>query len=268
MTAMSPDEAVFFAALARVDPAERAAYLDEACGADADLRRRVERLLAAHPRVGSFLRDDAAVAPSPPAESGPTWAAAPPSNSPTAERPGTVIGPYKLLQQIGEGGMGTVYLAEQESPIRRTVALKVIKPGMDTRQVVARFEAERQALAMMDHVNIARVLDAGATDEGRPYFVMELVKGVPITEFCDQVRLPIPGAAGALHDGLPGGAARPSEGDHPSGSQAVERPGDAPRRRAGPQGHRLRRGQGDRAGSSRRRRSSPASRSWSARRCT
>ena len=100
-----------------------------------------------------------------------------------------MIGPYKLLQKIGEGGMGVVFMAEQTQPVRRKVALKVIKPGMDTGQVVARFEAERQALAMMDHPNIARVLDAGATDTGRPYFVMELVKGVPITEYCDQNQL-------------------------------------------------------------------------------
>ena len=102
---------------------------------------------------------------------------------------GSVIGPYKLLQQIGEGGFGVVYMAEQEQPVRRLVALKIIKPGMDTSQVVARFESERQALALMDHPNIARVLDAGATDSGHPYFVMELVKGVPITEFCDKNRL-------------------------------------------------------------------------------
>ena len=107
------------------------------------------------------------------------------------ERPGTVIGPYKLLQQIGEGGMGVVFMAEQTEPLQRTVALKIIKPGMDTRQVIARFEAERQALAMMDHPNIARVLDAGTTDSGRPYFVMDLVKGVPITDYCDQQHLPV-----------------------------------------------------------------------------
>jgi serine/threonine protein kinase len=105
------------------------------------------------------------------------------------EAPGTVIGPYKLLQQIGEGGMGTVFLAEQTQPVQRQVALKLIKAGMDSRQVIARFEAERQALAMMDHVNIARVLDAGATEAGRPYFVMELVHGVPITRYCDDHRL-------------------------------------------------------------------------------
>ena len=112
-----------------------------------------------------------------------------PAPRPITEGPGTRIGPYKLREKIGEGGMGVVYLAEQEKPVRRRVALKIIKPGMDTEQVVARFEAERQALAMMDHPSIARVFDAGATDTGRPYFVMELVKGVPITEYCDTVHL-------------------------------------------------------------------------------
>src|SRR5438034_6358793 len=110
-----------------------------------------------------------------------------PSGSDTVtERTGTMIGRYKLLQQIGEGGMGVVYMAEQEEPVRRRVALKVIKLGMDTRSVIARFEAERQALAIMDHANIAKVLDAGATDAGRPYFIMELVKGIRITDYCDQ----------------------------------------------------------------------------------
>src|SRR5262249_28477180 len=108
---------------------------------------------------------------------------------PITERPGNVIGPYKLLEQIGEGGFGVVYMAEQTQPVRRKVALKVLKPGMDTRQVIARFEAERQALALMDHANIAKVFDGGATGSGRPYFVMELVKGVPITDFCDQHQL-------------------------------------------------------------------------------
>src|SRR4029077_18634501 len=108
-----------------------------------------------------------------------------PAQSSIGEKPGAQIGPYKLLQQIGEGGMGTVYMAEQTQPVQRKVAIKVIKAGMDTRPVIARFEAERQALAMMDHVNIARVLDAGTTEAGRPYFVMELVHGVPITKYCD-----------------------------------------------------------------------------------
>src|SRR5204863_3844090 len=111
------------------------------------------------------------------------------AHDPIVERPGTQIGPYKLLQQIGEGGMGVVYMAEQLEPVKRRVALKIIKPGMDTRQVIARFEAERQALAMMDHPNIAKVLEAGATEAGRPYFVMELVRGIPITDYCDQQKL-------------------------------------------------------------------------------
>src|SRR4051812_9682190 len=115
-------------------------------------------------------------------------AAGPPETSiyrPIAEGPGARIGPYKLLQEIGEGGFGVVYMAEQQEPVRRKVALKIIKPGMDSKEVIARFESERQALALMDHPNIARVLDAGATESGRPYFVMELVRGVPITEYCD-----------------------------------------------------------------------------------
>ena len=108
---------------------------------------------------------------------------------PPSEGVGATVGPYKLLEQIGGGGMGVVYMAEQLRPVRRKVALKIIKPGMDSGQVIARFEAERQALAMMDHPNIAKVLDAGTTDAGRPYFVMELVKGIPITDYCDQARL-------------------------------------------------------------------------------
>ena len=139
---------------------------------------QVESLLEAHDEAGGFLRTSRQAA-----IHGRTI------DQPPAERPGTVIGPYKLLQQIGEGGMGTVFMAEQTQPVQRKVALKVIKPGMDSRQVIARFEAERQALAMMDHVNIARVLDAGATESGRPYFVMELVHGVPITKYCDDNHL-------------------------------------------------------------------------------
>src|SRR5579863_6599438 len=108
----------------------------------------------------------------------------------SSENPGAKIGRYKLLQQIGEGGFGTVWMAEQEQPVRRRVALKVIKLGMDTKEVVARFEQERQALAMMDHPNIAKVFDAGATPTGRPFFVMELVRGIPITKYCDQANLP------------------------------------------------------------------------------
>ena len=152
-------------------------FLEEHCGDDQKLRREVEELLAAHQKAGEFLGGSASISP--------TRSVA----SELKEQAGTTIGPYKLLQQIGEGGFGVVYLAEQTEPVRRKVALKIIKPGMDTKDVIARFEAERQALAMMDHPNIAKVLDGGATGSGRPYFVMELVKGIPLTEFCDKNRL-------------------------------------------------------------------------------
>jgi WD40 repeat protein/serine/threonine protein kinase len=174
------EQAIFIAAL-QEDPDKRAAYLDRACGADPALRQRVENLLDAHERAGSFLKQPAAAVTD--------------AYRPISEGPGTVIGPYKLLQQIGEGGFGVVYMAEQQEPVRRKVALKIIRPGMDSREVIARFESERKALALMDHPNVARVLDAGATDSGRPYFVMELVRGVPVTDFCDKNHLP---AAGRL----------------------------------------------------------------------
>ena len=161
--------------------AERVAYLDQACADDATLRGRVEELLKAGEEAGAFLESSATI---PPGSSGTVRLAALP-----AEKPGDRIGRYKLLQQIGEGGCGVVYMAEQEEPVRRRVALKVIKLGMDTKNVIARFEAERQALALMDHPNIAKVLDAGATDTGRPYFVMELVRGTKITDYCDQNNL-------------------------------------------------------------------------------
>ncbi len=180
MTNPSYLETIFFAALAKHAPAERSAYLNEACAGNDELRASVERMLAAQSAAGSFL-ERPAIADDATAQ----------FEQPITERPGTVIGPYKLLQQIGEGGMGVVFMAEQTLPIQRTVALKIIKPGMDTRQVIARFEAERQALAMMDHPNIAKVLDAGTTESGRPYFVMELVKGVPITKYCDDKHLPL-----------------------------------------------------------------------------
>src|SRR2546428_782338 len=154
----------------------RREFLDQACAGDADLKRRVEELIENHFRAGSFLESPAADLFST-------------ADDRLTEHPGTLIGPYKLLEQIGEGGFGIVFMAEQQHPVRRKVALKVIKPGMDSKQIIARFEAERQALAMMDHQNIARVLDAGATDSGRPYFIMELVRGIPITRFCDDNRL-------------------------------------------------------------------------------
>jgi len=172
------ERSIFLEALDLTGPVERAHYLDAVCRDDTGLCERVDKLLAAHAAAGGILDRPAA-------DEMPTD-----MYRPVTETPGTLIGPYKLLQQIGEGGFGVVYMAEQQAPVRRMVALKIIKPGMDTREVIARFEAERQALAVMDHPNIAKVLDAGATESGRPYFVMELVKGVPITEFCDQNRMP------------------------------------------------------------------------------
>src|SRR5262249_25574949 len=157
-------------------PEERAAFLARACAGDADRQSRVEALLRAYEAAGNFLQGD-------PLPRAPVVTVDVP---PVRERPGDLIGSYKLLEQIGEGGFGVVFLAEQTEPVRRKVALKVLKPGMDTRQVVARFEAERQALAIMDHPHIAQVFDGGATPSGPPCFEMELVKGVPITEFCDQ----------------------------------------------------------------------------------
>ncbi len=169
---------LFLAAYRMDDPAERDRYLEKVCADRPTLLDRVRELLRLSDEVGSLME---------PPES-PTFASTS-STLVTGEAVSSVIGPYKLLEPIGEGGMGTVYMAEQTSPVRRLVALKVIKAGMDSRQVLARFEAERQALALMDHPNIAKVLDAGTTDQGRPYFVMELVKGRPITQYCDERRL-------------------------------------------------------------------------------
>jgi serine/threonine protein kinase/tetratricopeptide (TPR) repeat protein len=172
----SPDE-IFAEALRRSPGDERSAYLDEVCPDDFPQRQRVERLLQAYAEAGNFLE-------SPPCGVGMTA-----DVPPLVEEPDTLIGSYKLLEQIGEGGFGIVYLADQQEPVRRHVALKIIKPGMDTRDVAARFEAERQALALMDHPHIAKVFDAGSTESGRPYFVMELVKGIPITDYCDRSNL-------------------------------------------------------------------------------
>lgn len=174
-TAMS-DSGIFKAA-AKLPADQRASFLDQACDGDPLLRREVESLLEEHDAPGSFLSSLSG-------EPGRTV-----HHQSVLERPGMTIGPYKLLQQIGEGGMGTVYMAEQTEPVRRMVALKVIKPGLDSSQIIARFQAERQAVALMDHPNIAKVFDAGTTADGRPYFVMELVKGVPITKFCDENQL-------------------------------------------------------------------------------
>jgi serine/threonine protein kinase/tetratricopeptide (TPR) repeat protein len=169
---------VFQEALEKYPPEEWDGFVRKASGDDEELYRQACQLLQAHANGDSLLDR-------------PALAASLTLDQPIAERPGTVIGPYKLLQQIGEGGMGVVFMAEQTEPLQRTVALKIIKPGMDTRQVIARFEAERQALALMDHPNIARVIDAGMTDTGRPCFVMDLVKGVTITDYCDQQHLSV-----------------------------------------------------------------------------
>jgi serine/threonine protein kinase len=181
--------------------AERAVYLTVSCGSDVELRQRVERLLQLHDSSVSRLQGPAA-------ESGHTVAEPPggtpddgdfvlaessdgDSQPPPDEAVGTCVGPYKLLQLIGQGGMGAVYVAEQERPVKRRVALKVIKPGMDSERIIRRFEAERQALALMDHTHIAKVLDAGTTEQGRPYFVMELVRGESITKYCDVTHLSV-----------------------------------------------------------------------------
>jgi tetratricopeptide (TPR) repeat protein/tRNA A-37 threonylcarbamoyl transferase component Bud32 len=169
-------ESILASAVELRSAAERRQFVEQACGGDAELQRRVEELIENHFRAGSFLEAPAPDLSATAAES-------------AREGPGTVIGPYKLLQQLGEGGMGAVFMAEQAHPVQRRVALKIIKPGMDSRQVLARFAAERQALALMDHPHIAKVHDGGTTDTGRPYFVMELVKGVPITRYCDEHRL-------------------------------------------------------------------------------
>src|SRR5215468_1508257 len=175
MPAANPEQSIFLAAVELPTPAERAAYLKGACGADPALLANVRELLAAYENGDGFL------------DRPPPNAAV--DEQPVTERPGTVIGPYKLMEQIGEGGFGQVFVAEQQHPVRRRLALKIIKPGMDSAQVIARFEAERQALAMMDHQNIAKVFDASTTESGRPYFVMELVHGIPITQFCDANQL-------------------------------------------------------------------------------
>jgi serine/threonine protein kinase len=178
MTASRPEnEAIFHAARDIPDPDRRREYIREACGGDESRIAHVEALLAAAEVPDSLLDQPAPATPVATFE------------VPTTERPGTVIGPYKLIEQIGEGGMGTVWMAQQQEPVKRLVAVKLIKAGMDSKQVIARFEAERQALALMDHPNIARVLDAGTTGVGRPYFVMDLVKGVPVTRYCDEHRL-------------------------------------------------------------------------------
>src|SRR5262245_40959538 len=169
------EELIFDAAIQMSDRGLRAAYLDEMCAGDGSLRRSVEQLLACHDTAGDFLE-------TPPP--GANASSAPPSTS-------TMVGPYRLVERIGEGGFGIVYRAEQQEPVRREVAIKIIRHGMESSQIIARFEAERQALAMMRHPNIATVLDAGRTSDGWPYFVMELVEGQPLDVYCDAERLDI-----------------------------------------------------------------------------
>jgi eukaryotic-like serine/threonine-protein kinase len=186
------EEALFELAL-NTPSSDRAALLDRECAGDPDLRSRVEALLVARRVLESLVRQEPAPTSTtqpgdaPPPAPGETTA--PPDGRPAEGVGSLVAGKYRIVEEIGEGGMGAVFLAQQTTPVRRTVALKVIKAGMDTRVVLARFEAERQALALMDHPHIARVLDAGTTESGRPFFVMELVKGVPITQFCDERRM-------------------------------------------------------------------------------
>lgn len=170
-------DSIFHAAVEMPLGRARLDYLRDACAADSALRAQVDELLAAHVDAGDFMRDDDGYQAT--------------VDQLVAEKAGNQIGPYKLREQIGEGGFGLVFVAEQTKPVRRKVALKIIKPGMDSREILARFKAEQQALALMDHPNIAQVFDAGSTETGRPYFVMELVKGIPIVEYCDQQQLDI-----------------------------------------------------------------------------
>ena len=204
-------ESIFFGALNLDSPTAVQSYLESACGDDDGLRREVEELLATQSDPDSFVDR--------PIDLRATMA------TPVTEGEGSEIGRYKLLQQLGEGGFGLVFMAEQTEPVTRKVALKIIKPGMDSREVIARFEAERQALAMMDHPNIAKVLDAGTTDTGRPYFVMELVKGISITDYCDTNNLSTKARLAALHARMPSGPARSPEGHHPSRPQTIKRHG-------------------------------------------
>ncbi|MDZ4684598.1 MAG: serine/threonine-protein kinase [Planctomycetaceae bacterium] len=173
---MATEREIFVETIQAEDVARRRIALDEACGPDVALRRRMEALLRVYDNLGGFLQE-------------PVAGSAAAFDHQSACRLGALIGPYKLVQQIGEGGMGTVFLAEQTHPVQRQVALKVIRPGFDSRSVTSHFEAERQTLALMDHPNIAKVLDAGTTESGQSYFVMELVQGVPITTYCDERRL-------------------------------------------------------------------------------
>ena len=186
------EEDLFDAARRLADPATRSAFLDRSCAGEPALRTRLEKLLSVAQEADRFFAEGGtslSVGGAPLHSTRGTHSGAASASLPGEEKIGSRIGRYKLLKKIGEGGCGVVYMAEQEEPVRRRVALKIIKLGMETKSVIARFEAERQALAMMDHPNIARVFDAGATERGSPYFVMELVSGVRITDYCDQNHL-------------------------------------------------------------------------------
>jgi hypothetical protein len=222
---MKDDESVFAEALRKASAEERAVFLDQACDDDAELRGEVEALLRAHASAAAFLESppralaDGTGAMRATGNGDGDGASAPPI------RVGAVLGSYKLLERIGEGGMGVVFRAGQTQPVRRQVALKLIRPGLDSAQFIARFQMERQALALMEHPGIARVLDAGTTDDGRPYFVMELVRGIPVTDYFDQERLTPAQRLKLFRAGLPGRAACPHQRRDPSRHQADERPG-------------------------------------------
>jgi len=186
------EDEVYFTAVGIADPTARASYLDDACAGNAALRKVVEEMLATQEAADALITRASASFATAVREIEGTAPVTGAGAAGVDDICGTHIGRYKVLQRLGEGGCGAVYLAEQELPVRRRVALKVIKLGMDTKSVIARFETERQVLALMEHPNIARVLDAGATESGRPYFVMELVTGTKITDYCDQNKLPIP----------------------------------------------------------------------------
>ena len=228
---------LFAAAIAVADPADRASLLDRECAGRLDVRRRIDQLLDAHFRSQPLFDQ-----PNPEV----TVAYAPKGAYAPNEQAGAVIaGRYKLLEEIGEGGMGTVWVAEQTQPVRRKVALKLIKAGMDSKSVIARFEAERQALAVMDHPNVAKVLDGGLTETGRPFFVMEYVKGVPITEYCDATRLNVSERLHLFAQVCQAVQHAPSEGHYSPRSETLQHPGRALRRQAGAEDHRLWPGQGD-----------------------
>ena len=231
-------KAIFLEAIEQHEAEDWPAFLEQACTGDSRLRAEVEELLRARTEMGSFHEPPR---PAPVAT----------VDEPTREAAGTVIGPYKLIQEIAAGGMGTVWMAQQSLPVKRLVALKVIKPGMDSRQVIARFEAERQALALMDHPNIAQRVRR-RHDHGWPAVLRHGAgQGRAHHQVLRRAPADAEGAARAVHPGVPGHPARPPEGHHPPGHQALQRAGRAVRRQARAQGDRLRHRQGDGAAADR-----------------